>query len=105
MKTSIQDTGIHLSRINLLNLYVKQIAMHTKLTLNIEKDTVAKAKVYAKQQNQSLSKLIEAYLKSLAQEDTFLGDASPLVLQLTGIIPADFDEKEAYRNYQAQKHA
>jgi hypothetical protein len=28
-----------------------------------------------------------------------------LVLQLTGIIPADFDEKEAYRNYQAQKHA
>ncbi len=79
--------------------------MYTKLTLNIEKDTVAKAKVYAKQQNQSLSKLIEAYLKSLAQEHASLGEISPLVSQLTGLIPAHFDEKEAYQNYQAQKHA
>jgi hypothetical protein len=105
MKTSIQDTGKDFLRDNLLNLYVKQIAMYTKLTLNIEKDTVAKAKVYAKQQNQSLSKLIEAYLKSLAQEHASLGEVSPLVSQLTGLIPAHFDEKEAYQNYQAQKHA
>lgn len=79
--------------------------MHTKLTLNIDKDTVAKAKVYAKQQNQSLSKLIEAYLKSLAQEDALLKEVSQLVAQLTGVIPAHCDEKEAYQNYQAQKHA
>jgi hypothetical protein len=49
--------------------------------------------------------LIEAYLKSLAQEDTSMGEVSPLVAQLTGVLPADFDEKEAYQNYQAQKHA
>lgn len=105
MKTSILNARTDILRINLLNSYVKQIAMHTKLTLNIEKDTVAKAKVYAKQQNQSLSKLIEAYLKSLAQEDATVWEVSPLVAQLTGVLPTDFDEKEAYQNYQAQKHA
>jgi hypothetical protein len=46
MKTSILNSNAQVLRINSLNSYVKQIAMHTKLTLNIEKDTVAKTKVY-----------------------------------------------------------
>ena len=105
MKSKQLFQGDEFLRNYFLHLYVRQIAMHTKLTLNIKKDTVAKAKVYAKQQNQSLSKLIEAYLNSLTQEHASLGEVSPLVSQLTGLIPAHFDEKEAYQNYQAQKHA
>jgi len=92
-------------RNNLLNLHVKRIVMHTKLTLNIEKSTIDKAKLYAKQQKLSLSKLIEAYLKSLALEEPVLNEVSPLVEQLTGLIPTDFDDKKAYQMYQAQKHA
>lgn len=79
--------------------------MHTKLTLNIEKSTIDQAKLYAKQQKLSLSKLIEAYLKSLALEEPVLNEVSPLVKQLTGLIPTDFDDKTAYQMYQAQKHA
>lgn len=79
--------------------------MHTKLTLNIEKGTIEKAKLYAKQQNMSLSKLIEAYLQSLTLENTKETVVSPVVAALTGIIPNDNDEKDAYRQYQEKKHA
>lgn len=79
--------------------------MHTKLTLNIEKGTIEQAKLYAKQQNLSLSKLIEAYLQSLTLENTKETVVSPVVAALTGIIPNDNDEKDAYRQYQEKKHA
>lgn len=79
--------------------------MHTKLTLNIEKGTIEQAKLYAKQQNLSLSKLIEAYLQSLTLENTKEKAVSPVVAALTGIIPNDNDEKDAYRQYQEKKHA
>lgn len=79
--------------------------MHTKLTLNIEKGTIEQAKLYAKQQNMSLSKLIEAYLQSLTIEQTKDTVVSPVVTALTGIIPNDNDEKDAYRQYQEKKHA
>lgn len=105
MKSKQLFLGDELLRNYFLHLYVGQIAMHTKLTLNIEKGTIEKAKLYAKQQSMSLSKLIEAYLKSLTLENTKETAVSPVVAALTGIIPNDNDEKDAYRQYQEKKHA
>ncbi|MEY3682839.1 MAG: hypothetical protein RLZZ289_1373 [Bacteroidota bacterium] len=92
-------------RKNLLFSYVNHWAMHTKLTLNIEKAVIEQAKLYAKQQNLSLSKLIEAYLKSLTLQGQSTHEPSPLVQELTGIIAKSYNEKDAYQAYQNQKHA
>lgn len=105
MKPKQLFQGDEVLRNYFLYLYVSQIAMHTKLTLNIEKGTIEQAKLYAKQQNMSLSKLIEAYLQSLTVEQTKDTAVSPVVTALTGIIPNYSDEKDAYRQYQEKKHA
>ena len=81
--------------------------MDTKLTLKLDAEVIAKAKEYAAAKNFSLSRLIESYLKSLTSKD--VGDSvaiSPSVKSLsTGVtLPLDLDEKEAYRNYLAEKH-
>lgn len=81
--------------------------MDKKLTLSLDKDTIEKAKVYAKSNNISLSKLIESYLNSLtkknAREKTKI---TPLVESLSGVIdlPDDFDEKGAYSDYLMKKY-
>ena len=41
--------------------------MNTKLTLNLDKGVIEEAKSYAKENNVSLSKLIENYLNSLTK--------------------------------------
>lgn len=84
--------------------------MEKKLTLKIEKEVIEKAKEYAASQKRSLSELIEAYLKSLTNEDKSKPDSditiSPFVKSLkTGVkIPADYDYKTSYRNHLSQKH-
>ena len=42
--------------------------MNTKLTLSIDKTVIAKAKKYAKQNETSISELVENYLKLLSQD-------------------------------------
>ena len=42
--------------------------MNTKLTLSIDKTIIAKAKKYAKQNETSVSELVENYLKLLSQD-------------------------------------
>jgi len=84
--------------------------MDTKLTLKLDSYVIEKAKVYASSQKRSLSRLIESYLKSLIDTDTTETKddivISPFVKSLqTGIkIPSDFDYKEAYGNYLAEKY-
>ena len=78
--------------------------MNTKLTLNLDKEIIKEAKTYAKSQSVSLSKLIENYLNSLTRASKNKSAVSPLVESLTGIIHADYDEKEDYRNYIDQKY-
>ncbi|MDY9919453.1 Hypothetical protein PSM36_2939 [Proteiniphilum saccharofermentans] len=80
--------------------------MTTKLTLNIDKDIIEYAKSYAKENNVSLSKLIENYLNSLTQKDNKQSKkVSPLVESLTGVIPSEeLDERKSYRDYLAEKY-
>lgn len=79
--------------------------MNTKLTLNIDKEIIEEAKIYAKSHQVSLSKLIENYLNSLTRQTKKQSSVSPLVESLTGIIPNDYDEKKDYRNYIDQKYS
>lgn len=67
--------------------------MNSKLTLNLNKETIDNAKFYAKENSISLSKLIENYLKSLTKKEERKTKISPLVESLTGVIPQESEEK------------
>lgn len=65
--------------------------MSTKLTLSIsDKNLIAEAKQYAKEQDLSLSRIIEDYLKSLTsrrkEQKSKSLTISPVVQSLVGII-------------------
>ncbi|QPH40626.1 DUF6364 family protein [Pedobacter endophyticus] len=79
--------------------------MNTKLTLNLSKHLIDKAKIYATSHQVSLSKLIENYLNSLTSDIQQKSSVSPLVESLTGIIPADYDEKKDHRIYIDKKYS
>jgi hypothetical protein len=80
--------------------------MDTKLTLNLDKNVIEKAKAYAKSQKISLSRLIESYLASLISQKSKDIDISPLVESLSGVIELDkdFDYKQKYTDYLIEKY-
>jgi len=79
--------------------------MNTKLTLNLSKNTIEVAKSYAKDNEISLSKLIENYLNSIIVSSPTKKKISPLVESLTGVIPDNIrDERSDYRDYINKKY-
>lgn len=80
--------------------------MNTKLTLNLDKLVIEKAKNYAKSHQISLSRLIESYLDSLTTKRTDDISITPLVESLSGVITIDkdFDYKESYTDYLIEKY-
>jgi len=84
--------------------------MDTKLTLKLDKFVIEQAKEYASSHKRSLSRIIEAYLKSLVTqnkkntEDDF--EISPFVKSMsTGVkIPADLDYKSEYLTHMTKKY-
>lgn len=79
--------------------------MNTKLTLNLNKDIIEEVKKYASSHRVSLSKLREIYLQSLTRETKKKSPISPLVENLTGIIPDNYDKRKDYRSYIDQKYS
>jgi len=74
--------------------------MTTKLTLTIEDQVIDSAKEYAREKGESLSHIVENYLKSItAQNDTAV-NISPRVSKLMGVIklPDDYDYKKELGN-------
>lgn len=69
--------------------------MTTKLTLTIEDDVIDSAKAYARKRGESLSNLVETYLKSIIAPENEDAELSPRVKKLKGAIklPEDFDYK------------
>jgi hypothetical protein len=66
--------------------------MSTKLTITIDENVIEKAKKYAKSKKNSLSKIIENYLKTLVNEDKKeTTELSPIVKSLKGSFKADKD--------------
>jgi hypothetical protein len=72
--------------------------METKLTLKLKKNIIDRAKKYARDQEISLSKLIENYLNAITAPSDKKKDISPLVKSISGVIKLqdDFDHKEIY---------
>jgi len=71
--------------------------MNTKLTLTIKKEVIQKANKYAKQKKQSLSDIIENYLKAITQDVVNEEiEMTPVVKSLKGSFkaPKEFDYKE-----------
>jgi hypothetical protein len=73
-----------------------------KLTLRLNQRLIKQAKEYAAQHNISVSELVETYFLHLdsKKEPTH----TPLVQQLTGILPADIDVKQEYEDYLVEKY-
>lgn len=80
--------------------------MNKKLTLSLNQRIIKNAKIYAKSNNISLSKLIESYLATLTEKAKKKPEITPLVKSLSGVIelPAGFDEKEAYSKFLIEKY-
>ena len=82
--------------------------METKLTLRLNDNVIERAKIYAKNQRISLSKMIESYLDSLTRErnSTEKIQITPLVESLSGVIDQsdNLDYKNDYSNYLSEKY-
>lgn len=81
--------------------------MNVKLTLNLNKDIIEQAKLYARDKNQSLSSLVQNYFLFLAEKSQVDGiEISPIVKELSGIIKLDNDSdfKEEYGSYIMEKY-
>ena len=83
--------------------------MDSKLTLKLDKSVIEQAKKYAKEQQISLSRLIENYLASLTQKDKSNKkeiEITTLVKSLSGSIkvPDDFDYDKAKHDYLMEKY-
>lgn len=80
--------------------------MDTKLTLNIDKNVIEKAKIYAKSHKVSLSQITEFYLSSLVSESKSKEEITPLVQKLTGVIKIDNDSelKNDYTDFLIEKY-
>lgn len=80
--------------------------MNAKLTLKLNSKIIEEAKIYAKETNTSLSKLIENYLAAITTKDTQKRKVNPVVKSLTGIITLDDkkDYRKAYTNYLIEKY-
>jgi hypothetical protein len=63
--------------------------MYNKLTLNIEQNVIKDAKIYAKNQKRSVSKLVEEYLSTISSknnENIEYNSLGPITKELVGII-------------------
>lgn len=82
--------------------------MNTKLTLTIEENVIHKAKVYASATGDSLSNLVENYLKAVTKHAAISDkhELTPLVKSLKGSFtaPTDFDYKKELQKELAKKY-
>lgn len=81
--------------------------MQTKLTLSIDQPVIEQAKAYAKEQGQSLSQLIEHYLRAVTRTERDLeSGASATLKAMRGSMkePKDFDQKRVLSEMIAANH-
>jgi hypothetical protein len=81
--------------------------MDTKLTLKLDESVIEKAKIYAKNQQTSLSRLIENYLFALTKEQQVEDEKiTPLVKSLSGIVDLAEDGMSSsnYAEYLTKKY-
>ncbi len=79
--------------------------MNTKLTLQVDKSVIERAKKYAAETGRSLSEIIENYLNNLTESNA-KQKISPKLKKIVGAVklPDKFDEKKTLQYYLKQKH-
>jgi len=80
--------------------------MNTKLTLSLNKEVIERAKMYAKNNNISLSFLIENFLQKISSQTLEEKMKGSIVDELSVIINLDssIDEKEVLATYLTEKY-
>ena len=80
--------------------------MNTKLTLSLDRDIIEQAKELARSQHQSLSKLIEDYLRQVTKTKKTSLAVTPLVGRLSGVLDARkvANCKQDYADYLMDKY-
>jgi len=83
--------------------------MNNELTIQLDDNLIHAAEMYAREENVSLSKMIESYLRLIVFEkktNKTDDEITSLVKSLSGVIevPQDYDYKTEYGNYLIQKY-
>lgn len=80
--------------------------MDSKLTLKLNKNVIEQAKRFAKQNNISLSRLIENYLLAITKHKEEDQEISPLVKSLTGVIKLEEEDyQKSYTDFLTEKYS
>lgn len=74
----------------------------TKVTVRLPKQDVEFAKAYAKAHGISMTEVIDRHLRRLRALERHTPSAE--VDAITGLIPADLDAEQAYRDHLLEKH-
>jgi Family of unknown function (DUF6364) len=84
--------------------------MDAKITLKFDQQVVENAKLYAKKQNRSLSRIIESYLQSLTNDsvnkdktEIIISDFVKNMTSKNG-VSSDLDYKKEYSNHISEKY-
>lgn len=83
--------------------------MQTKLTLSIDKTIIKRAKMYARNRNKSLSRIIEDYLKAISGNES-LDAPSPKIPPVTGSLAGilkgkkEIDFRSSIADHLEKKH-
>lgn len=78
--------------------------MNAKLTLSMDSSVIASMKGYAAENNSSISQIVESFFKNLLSSQSKSKEISPLVQELSGIIPVEKNDKEDYIDYLESKY-
>lgn len=77
-----------------------------KLTLKLDKGIIERAKEYASETNQSLSRLVEGYFLELTSSKKFKQNLSPRVRKVSGVLKGkSVDYKNSASNYLIEKYS
>ncbi len=80
--------------------------MDSKLTLKLNESVIERAKQYAKENNVSLSRMIESYLQAVTVGKKNKIIVSPLVESLTGVIELENKNyRKDYTDFLSQKYS
>jgi len=81
--------------------------MNSKITLYSKKALIEQMKIYAKEQNSSVSKIVNEFFKNLLKEReevTKKRKKSQITDSLTGILHETQGDKKIYDNYLEEKY-
>lgn len=79
--------------------------MNTKLTLRMDEDVIRGAKTYAERSGQSVSRLVEDYLRVLARGARTPGkELTPRVASLLGALKGSIVSEDDYYEYLEKKY-